>query len=174
VNRGKRQQAAQAHYCEEATALPREGVLSNRETWERLGFRFGSEYGPWVEVRFPEGWRLAPDRSGNPLLNSVLDDSGRVRATVLYKVGDFGEVDCSAAGPYLRFAPCADVKDGWLRLGVWDRLAEAMIVVFRGFPVAELASPPEATAEREKESLEKAVAWLTDHYPNYADPAAYW
>lgn len=65
--------------------LPKECLYCERSQLEAMGIIFGEDYDDlFVEVQLPEGWSKAP--TDHPMWSKLVDDRGRERASIFYKV----------------------------------------------------------------------------------------
>lgn len=81
----ERQEAAGQAKAVQQQKLPIKGTFHNRPEWEALGFVFGERDsdGLFVNVTFPEGWKLK--RTDHSMWTDLFDEAGKKRASMFYK-----------------------------------------------------------------------------------------
>jgi hypothetical protein len=165
----ERQEADEQRKAVAVQRLPINGTISAkydgkdtpRALWENLGFVFGEKHDDiFVNVTFPAGWKLKP--TDHSMWSDLLDDKGRKRAAMFYK-GAFYD---RSAHIYMvtRFSHEADytVADYPRPVHVTD--------CGKGIHVVGSA----ANYSDGDRLGEVAKAWLTEKYPQWEDPTAYW
>jgi hypothetical protein len=175
------QEAAEQQKAVAAQRMPKEGTSPDqkrlrvgncfdREVWESLGFTFGDDYDDiFVNAAFPAGWKLKP--TDHSMWNDLLDAKGRKRAAMFYK-GAF--YDRSA---HIHLARRFNVN-GYH--GCEDRKATSHAVVVEdcGTVIESFGLVPSEYSDgnyaARKALEEKAKAWLTERYPEWENPLAYW
>jgi len=159
--------------------LPKEIRGADKGGLEKLGFVFGEDADDlFVRVALPEGWSKV--RTGYNLFTHLLDEKGRKRGLIFYKVA---RSDRDAwLSMQKRFAYTTSRYGAHVR-GQTEWVAVVMSdegVVWESEP---LRPEPDAGSDREgwlawqeeRGALsEQAVAWLDEHYPDWRDVAAYW
>ena len=152
-------------------ALPIKGTLDKRETWEAMGFVFGSQADDlFVSVTMPDGWELKP--TSHSMWSDLLDDKGSKRASMFYKAA-FYDMD-AFINLSCRFSVQGyDTKDcdpkTLIRVSVYDATKPEAISVTE-YDCAD----GEKQYERREELIEEAREWLTETYPDWRNALAYW
>lgn len=154
-------------------ALPIRGTSDKRATWEALGFVFGEPADDlFVNVTMPPGWELRP--TDHSMWSNLHDEQGRIRGSMFYKAA-FYDRDASISLCRRYSVNQYDTKDGdpesLIRVSVYD--ADCM----RKEPVHVIESECEDARERYSKNGElakEAQAWLSEAYPDWENPLAYW
>lgn len=119
-------------------------------------------------VELPAGWKkIATDHS---MWSDLVDDKGRKRAGIFYKAAYYDRRAHLSVN--LRYGISID----YVRLDT-ERVAVAMVtedeaVVFTTDPVGFEDDKTRYYAQDKAREL--ASAWLSEHYPNWKNPSAYW
>lgn len=158
----------QADLCA-ASRLPKDGP---RAELEKMGVVYGDDYDDlFVNVTLPSGWKVEPTE--HSMWSKLVDDSGRERASVFYKAAFYDRrarlslncryrvdsyFECDADGEPMEY-PATHVKV----VVMDDKTA------IESFGVREPSDYESADSHRAA-----ATAWLDNHFPNHADPTAYW
>jgi hypothetical protein len=154
-------------------ALPIKGTSDKRDIWEKLGFIFGEPADDlFVNVTMPPGWELRP--TDHSMHSNLHDEQGRVRASMFYKAA-FYDRDASISLCRRFSVNQYDIQDGdsdnLIRVSVYD--ADAM----RREPIHviehECADAKERYSKRDELGNE-AKEWLSEAYPDWENPLAYW
>lgn len=118
----------------------------------------------FVNVELPEGWKQ--ERTDHGMHNSLVDEQGRKRASIFYKAAFY---DRSAhIHPVRRFAPGLEYhNDGRPRFAV---VKDCGVIVWQG---ADL-NPEENEWVASDNARAEAVAWVSEHHPEWEDVNAYW
>lgn len=169
--RGQLEQAAKATLPKKGTSKPEERAL-----FRRLGFTFGDTGDDlFVEVQFPSGWRKRP--TVHAMWSDLVDNQGRVRGGIFYKAAFYDQrahinlLTRYRVDSYVE----VDVPDRRCQVQVTD-LAKVVGVDIKSGAVF-IAGTYAANAKDWKEQDQltaKAKAWLKEHYPDWANPEAYW
>lgn len=140
-----------------------------REMLKRLGFKIGDEVdGIFVSVNPPPGWSMvATDHS---MHSDVLDGQGRKRMGVFYKAAFY---DRNAHFRMLtRYKTSVEYRDA--ASGKWeDGERRAVAMDGDGVIYAEPWQPNDAFKAHDA-SNSKCDAWLTEKFPDWKNPEAYW
>ena len=142
---------------------------------ESLGFKFGKHDGKdlFIECEMPTGWKkVGTDHS---MWSNLLDDKGRVRANIFYKAA-FYDRDA-----FMHLIGRYSVRKKYDNNGI----STAVEVLDSNTSIYSIDIPPplpensdrETRLARYKEDDElvaKATAWITERYPDWNNPAAYW
>jgi len=144
--------------------------LNRSCTWEQLA-QIGIIKGElvddiFVRVTLPPGWSKRP--TDHSMWSELLDEQQRVRASIFYKAAFY---DRSA---HLNLAPRYQCHMDWVipddyPSGRYYAVQDCHTVIWR---TADQAAHNEY-AKQEKLRAE-ALAWLTEHYPDWQNPLAYW
>lgn len=168
--------AGQRSLTAKAERLPIKGTVDNpekRAQWEAAGFVFGEpitegRHTMFVACTFPRGWKLVPTE--HSMWSSVVDAKGRKRAAVFFKAA-FYDYSAHTFGLESRYTRSSDGGDDGkpVRVGVFESGTT---------PVHIVAEWPDWEAYYKNDDREKhkatAEAWLAEHYPDHANPLAYW
>jgi len=167
----ERQEAAgQAAFVRNAT-LPKD---CDRETLTKCGIIFCTDADDlFVHVILPDGWKKRA--TNHPMYSDLLDDKGRVRATIFYKAAfydrrsdmrmccryNINEYEtCDADGNDVKYGNHTHFKtvvtDGAASLHSFERIREA------------------DDYERSDLHVKQAQEWLDLNYPDWRNPLAYW
>lgn len=147
-----------------STKLPIECKYCAREQFELLGIRFGNVIDDlFIEATLPEGWsKVATDHH---MWSEVRDERGRVRAAMFYKAAFY---DRSA---FLTINAFISVRT------IFHDEDKTMCMVVRtgdGVDVYESERMRRDDYDTIDRVREKANRWADTHYPDRADPLAYW
>ena len=124
----------------------------------------------FVFVELPEGWtRRATEHS---MWSNLLDEKGRVRAKMFYKAAFYDRHAMLHIEHFFRIEKEWKLADS-SNLIVYDVLQADGDVVFHTDPVSFDPKDPNRY-KLDDVARDAAVAWLTEKYPNWGDPAAYW
>lgn len=147
-----------------SSALPREIYEGTREQLEAIGFRFGADVDElFVAADLPAGWsKRATSHSMN---SELLDDKGRVRATIFYKAAFYDRrADMRMRPRYSRTTYADGATEHEHRTLITDCDKELHCI---------------GTHRRDDypssvEQGKAADAWLDANFPSWRDPFAYW
>jgi len=154
--------------------LPRDGTSGNaRPQWEAMGFKFQEKSGDdiFISAEFPAGWQKKP--TDHSMWSDLLDDKGRKRASIFYKAAFY---DRSAHTHLVRRYTVSAYHGG----GTGKPVEEYEVValdgdkVLKSFGKWKSGDYSEAAQDRRQALTAEAEAWLTEHFPQHADPTAYW
>lgn len=121
----------------------------------------------FVQVELPDGWQLkATDHS---MHSDLLDDKGRVRASIFYKAAFYDR--CADMALKTRYTFTVEPVNGWQDYDCKDYVCKVMDQgkVLWVSDVAKNASFPERD-----ELGDKGKAYLDKRYPEWRSPFAYW
>jgi hypothetical protein len=162
---GVEQQEAEGQrlLCSSNSMLPKRIEGTTREALARIGFKFGSDIDNlFVAVIMPGGWKLQPTK--HAMLNNLLDDKGRVRGVVFYKSAFYDRrADLTMLTRYRIASTDDDLNDKAFRVVCTD--AGKLIKDFGSYTPYDF---------RCNDLFREAEAWLTQTYPAWRDPLAYW
>lgn len=161
--------------------LPSRGY--DRAPLEAAGVAFGEPVPGdplFVYATLPDGWRKVA--TGHSLYSKLLDDQGRVRATIMYKAA-FYDRDASLSVAR-RFRPGIDYSEGVYQRQKSHREYVAIVtdgdvdcggrVIWR----QTFADPEGANKYADDGAYNRAneagSTWLDKHYPEWLDATAYW
>ena len=117
--------------------------------------------------KLPEGWRKVPTE--NSYWTDLVDDLGRVRASIFYKAA-FYDRDA-----HMNVRTRFSTRSSYPKNGLPE--TEAVSMAMDGTKILETFKVPvdatESWVAGEKAS-DLARAWLTEHHPDWKNPAAYW
>lgn len=160
------QQAREQKRLAKTTLLPKDcrHPYLNMDSWpllEKQGVRRGEEDGLFYRCELPAGWRIEPTE--HHMWSRLVDGAGRTRARYFYKAA-FYDRDailhlCTRYG--VRWEP------DHLRI-IHDGESEMHRV--QGVAVAG----DEGKWVAGDRAWKDARDWLTERYPNWRDPSAYW
>ncbi len=135
-----------------------------REQLTALGFVFGPDIDDvFVSARLPPGWtKRATDHSMN---SEVLDEQGRVRATIFYKAAFYDRHADLRMMPRYTIADSGAVEDETYTRNVWVKDADGTVMHEVG----------QATGYAAVDLLhQQARDWLVERFPECHNPLAYW
>lgn len=145
-------------------SLPTE--CSDRTALEAAGVVFGAPYPDdplFCPVTLPKGWKK--QATDHAMHSKLVDDKGRVRASIFYKAASYDRrADMYATKRYGidAYAPVPGKDRDWSRVIAKD--GETIIQEFG-----------ETAGYEGRDELRKlAAAWLTENFPQWESPAAYW
>lgn len=152
--------------------IPTEGPFYNREPeknkaiLEAFGFKLLGEVpgDPIFQfVEMPAGWKKVPTE--HSMWSDVVDDKGRKRMAIFYKAAFY---DRSAHYHFLsRFSVKRDYEAEGNGLAI-AHIKDGEKIIFSTQPIKLLTFSTGDIATK------TAIEWLTEHYPNWQDPTAYW
>jgi hypothetical protein len=150
--RGQREQVR-------SSRLPKD-LQHPREKFEAAGIVFGEDVDDlFVSVTLPEGWLFkATDHS---MWSKLHDEQGRERASIFYKAAFYDRKAHASLSRRLGASYDPIDPNNW-RAGITSTPTDA------GKPIA--GAPTFTGDDADKD----ARAWLTEHYPDWMDPLAYW
>lgn len=171
----KQERAGQAAMVS-SEILPKDG--SDSIIYAALGIEILGDYDDlFYSVKLPEGWHKIAD--GHAMWSYLVDDKGRRRAPIFYKAAFY---DRKA---HITFE--CRYRYGDRPVGGWG--TDSDTEAWEGF-VSDcgqdiFVTEPTETVNREhryatsyhaqkQTKRAEAEAWLMEHYPNYANPLAYW
>lgn len=157
--------------------LPTEGlhrVISNENpttVWESMGITIGDVVGDdpiWTQVALPAGWKIKP--TDHSMWSDLVDDKRRKRAAIFYKAA-FYDRSCFIR-PVCRFSTSQVYPEGG------HPVTEA-VVADANFPEPIQSFHTEVVPGEDRwlsgdRVTKLANDWLTENYPDYENPAAYW
>jgi len=163
------------------------------EMFEKIGIVFvtrpeaASDRDLFVDVVLPTGWKLKA--TGHSMWSELLDDKGRVRASMFYKAAHYDRdafIRLNGRFSWERYAPRPehltpareDLHDRTVYRAVFDRVLDA--IVFKAEEVLPILPserkediyPLRRIAEAKLDA--DAESWLAARYPNWKDPTAHW
>ena len=155
------QEAAGQRQLVQSSVLPKE---CPRAELEAMGIVFGADVDDlFISVTLPVGWTKQP--TDHHMWSDLLDEKGRTRAAIFYKAAFYDR------RAFAQTTRCVIVTRRW-----YDDTQEtdaAVVsadagVLFETGRVAQMNYKDTDAIEKE------AHAWADAHYPNRADPLAYW
>lgn len=164
------ERAGQASFVN-STTLPTEMSQDAKKVLEEAGVKFlgavpGDELFQYVEL--PAGWKKRS--TDHSMHNNLLDDKGRVRATIFYKAAFYDRsASLSVSRRYsTRFDYQRFEREG---VGV-SQVLDGATVLHATEPVARRAG--EESWHVSEKSNKLAREWLLMNFPVCDDPGAYW
>jgi len=164
--------------------LPIKCNFCTREQVEGMGVQFGEPIDDlFVSVQLPDGWKKVA--TSHSMWSELQDEKGRKRASIFYKAAfydrdAFISLDTrfrAGSAPVCGYdSPDYDFNATPTHGAVWDQGK----IVWHTKQVAEKPGPDSSREDSltyydlDDELKRQAVAWLTEHYPDYKDPLAYW
>lgn len=140
----------------------------DREIAEGLGFKFLPEGGDDIfdAVDAPAGWSIRP--TDHSMHSDIVDDQGRVRGGIFYKAAFY---DRRADGRWSqRYQAKVQYDAEYNRTSV-DAFDTATGTILQAFPVPQDDRP---AWERAEQPEKDAKDYLTEHFPDWNNAAAYW
>lgn len=158
------EKSGQAFLTKTFDRLPKDGMSRYRETLEEIGFVFGDDADDlFIAVVPPSGWTLRP--SEHSMWSYVHDENGRRRAGVFYKAAFYDRKASFYLEP--RYTAQSEYRgdDGDQKFAVAKDNATGEVL----YEVGPAADYTEASANEDK-----AEDYLTKHFPEWRNVAAYW
>lgn len=136
----------------------------DRKAWEAIGVKFGEpEDSLFVSVEFPAGWRKQP--TDHSMWTNLIDDKGRVRAGIFYKAAFYNRNAHTSLNRRFGINTHDDAPTkGERQVSITDG----------GKIMCVIGTCKERDYKASDKLQEKAREWLTENYPDHANPAAYW
>lgn len=181
--------AGQKEFVSELEILPIDGTIGgegiireNRKAWESLGFEFADppDDDIFVKVKFPDGWTKKP--TGHSMWSDLLDDQGRVRASMFYKAAFY---DRSAHATLSRRFSIGYLNDEKYNVtGVV--LTDSTGLIEKSFGEVPINTVDHDKDEKgyRKECVRlydiqegmrnEGIGWLAENYPDHENLLAYW
>lgn len=134
----------------------------SREAFEKSGFTFGEDVDElFVDATLPAGWKR--EASDHAMHSYILDEQGRKRVGVFYKAAFYDRR--ADARLMCRFTVQKD----------YDLPADkvAYIVKDADKEIYRTIETPRTGYESDDQHEAVATKWLTEAFPNYADPTAW-
>lgn len=148
--------------------LPTEGLA---EAAKALGLVPGDTVAGdemFTHVTLPEGW--TKQRTDHSMWSDLVDDRGRVRASIFYKAAFYDRSASITAVRRFTIRRNFDIKDA-----IQVRVLDGKDVVFSTEPKQYDAKDYRAREALEQDATISCKAWLVDNgYPEFNDPAKYW
>lgn len=158
------QEAAGQHELCQTSRLPRQMLHGcTRERLEAMGIVFHGEVDDlFVAVTLPDGWAVVPTE--HHMWNELIDEKKRKRAAIFYKAAFCDRSSHISLN-------CRYRIDGYRDAGN-DTFATAVVDADKVLFETE----PRRKDEWAKgdQQYDKAKAWLTEHFPDWDSPLAYW
>jgi hypothetical protein len=166
--------------------LPAEGTLRARHgelfDWSAWGVEIGEPVEGddiWVEAKIPAGWSVTP--TDHSMWSELRDQDGRVRASIFYKAA-FYDRSCfiRVERRYEARVVPVNENDHSLEAAQWATACDGGKEIDRLGPFRSTPEPEGATWEQRKDwcaydmAEAAGLAYLNEHFPEHADPAAYW
>ncbi len=144
---------------------PRVDPAEVAAVYERLGF---TVHGPadddlFLATTMPEGWTR--DATGHAMWSKVLDAQGRPRIDVFFKGAFYDRRAHATLRPRYR-ADCDRGEDNRMRWNAVDDADGSILLEGEWYQMGDFPT--------DREMQGAANAWLDEHYPDHADPFAYW
>lgn len=157
--------AGQAEMASSFKTLPKN---MDPDVAKKLGFKYIEEGSDdiFAGVEAPAGWSIRP--TDHAMHSEILDDQQRVRGTIFYKAAFY---DRSAHGQWFtRYANRSVYDENYIPT------AYQAIDTATGEPLHSAPVPggDEHIWEREEGPKQAVAQFLSDQYPNWSDPTAYW
>lgn len=158
--------------------LPTEGPFYNREPeknkaiLESFGIKFlgpvpGDSLFQFIEL--PAGWKKIP--TDHSMWSDIVDDQGRIRIAVFYKAAFY---DRNAHFHIeRRFSAALDYKARDNNIAI-AHVKDAGKVIFTTEPIKLDNWQSKESLDICDSATKKATEWLTEHYPDWQNPGAYW
>jgi hypothetical protein len=165
--------AGQKTLCE-SSSFPKDLGRVSEEQLEAIGFIFGEDIDDiFVSVTLPSGWKIVP--TSHSMHNDLIDDKGRRRGGIFYKAASYDRhSDLSMDSRYLAYRSPEDEYKSDLsyeerKNGKWFGFVKDC-----GSMIWKTEAIKAPTFEQEDDLTEEARVWLTERYPDYENPFAYW
>jgi len=162
-----------------STVLPIKFNWGKREHLEKFGVVFGEPVDDlFCNATLPGGWKkVATEHS---MWSKLVDDKGRERASIFYKAAFYDRE--AFLNSNRRFSYGVQPVDGWesknYRKGDWHCVVtDCDNVIWKS---EHMGGEPDSKEEmldwiKAKDKFgETGKQWLTDNYPDFENPAAYW
>jgi hypothetical protein len=174
----EQQEAAGQRAFVKSETLPKDCDAETRKTLESAGVIFGDPVDDlFVRVMLPTGWHK--EATNHAMHNKLLDEKSRVRATIFYKAAFYDR----SANIHIcrRFRPSHEPEGGWEKYdncaaeSAWVAAVRDSndILIWKSEPVTMNKDARYRSALSDKQYTQ-ADAWLTENYPDWRNPLAYW
>lgn len=144
--------------------LPKEIHGATRGQLAAIGFKFGADVDDlFVHCELPVGW--TKEGTSHSMHSNLLDEQGRKRASIFFKAAFY---DCRAD---------MTVNQRY-RVNAWQQGSTDQMrrvdVVDGDKVIKEFGETDRANWSNMDLLRQRAEAWLSDNYPAWKDPMAYW
>jgi hypothetical protein len=165
------QEAAGQATMTEGALLPQEICNGARADLEAMGIRFGApEDDLFVRVQLPAGWRI--QGTSHAMHSHLLDEQGRKRAGLFYKAAFYdrkADLTLTRRFSIASHEPCTSQ-------GVPhpEGPARQVVVLKDDQPIHVVGHYDRLDWKGESTLRQAAEAWLSTHWPKWANVNAYW
>ena len=158
-----------------STTLPKEMLGCTQEQLEKMGIKFGDDVDDiFVTAYLPDGWKKqATDHS---MWSDLLDDKGRVRASIFYKAAFYDRSAHISLNRYYYIddyiwcdANGADVADREKQTHMKTAIMNYDKEVIHIVGVRE-----KCDYDEQDNHVRTACEWIETNYPDWHNPLAYW
>ena len=148
-------------------------TCEDRLVFEGWGIVFGDKTDElFVKATVPEGWTKV--RTDHYMWSNLADDKGQFRASIMYKPEfydrDAGITPMKKYNPTTKFFRGPDNQSDYSRVKAVIEDSNNTIIWESDY--YKLSA--DFDSKGRQEILDKATAWLNEHYPNWQDYNAYW
>jgi hypothetical protein len=186
------QEARGAQEAVESQTLPTPNARV-REQYEALGFVFGEPFADdplFCFVTMPKGWEKR--RTDHSMHNDIVDAAGNVRGSFFYKAS-FYDRSADLHAPNIRYRVREHYDDGPRTEDRYDQhkivhykvidTANDNIILYDVKRIVEAVPPSKggdhrafwnAHEELTKQIFDECKTWLSENFPDWTSPAAYW
>lgn len=163
----ERQEAKGQEELVHTEMLPKEMHNAHRDQLEKIGFVFGENIDDlFVKAQLPRGWKkLATDHS---MWSELHDEQSRVRARIFYKAAFYDRSANISFSTRYKIDPYHTPCEGHTETVVKDG---DKIIFSAGTRLDDHGQESYNLGRSQKAA---AYSWLTEHYPDWENPAAYW
>lgn len=164
----ERQEAqGQADLARAANRLPSQIIyprnVTHADITREMGITFGAPVDElFVSVTLPAGWVIKPTE--HSMHSDLVDDKGRVRAAIFYKAAFYDRNANLRLNT--RYTTRAEYEEKTRSMQVLDTAT--------GQVVKSFGPSPSTDFDAQDIDDEAAADWLAEHYPDHANPFAYW
>lgn len=156
-----------------------------RSIFEGFGIKFGGASADdplFIDATLPPGWRK--ERTNHSMWSKLLDDKGRERASIFYKAA-FYDRDAHMSVES-RFRMDMDYnRDDYETVRSWRILDGGKVVFEKTFTLPDnlaLAlnkTPYDMELREQRDTIDQqgrdaCLAWVSERYPDWKNPAAHW
>lgn len=156
--------------------LPQRTLRQDRALFEQVGIVFGDPVDDvFVKATLPEGW--SRHGSSHSMWSHILDEKGRSRIAVFYKGAFYDRRAHMRLLPRFGVASELEVEDDYdsrRRYVVEDASKPVEGETKTGEVAFASDYADDGDYDTQDQREKECFAWLDEHFPQWADPTAYW
>ena len=159
-----------------STDMPLDMGREGQAAYEKIGFKFGDPIDDlFIAATLPPGWTREP--TDHSMWSYILDEHGRKRVAVFYKAAFYDrKAHANLENRFSVRTVYGDI-DKEFGIGAAEQcyaVTDCGKEVWRGEVVTPPDRPDRAWYDADEARRKMAAAWLTERYPDHADPTANW